>query len=238
MEETDLETQTPKPEEETTSENLEEEAPKAEEKGKTLEQLQKEINTLAASRQWEKQKRREAEEKALKIEEELLGLKEQFPSTPSEEEFSKKIPDWEYFDEGTREMYRKLSKIEKELFDLKIGKVKEEMKEKWENEFEDVVIKNPELGERKIKEEFREFTDKEEYKNVPLPVLAELFISKITKEEEKKIPKPGLEKATGGERKEQKSLGAMTSEEASKLREKNPQLYHKLIKEKRLKIEG
>jgi len=234
MEKENLETQSPKLEPEKTGENLEEEAPEA--KGeKTPEELQKEISSLYASKKWEQQKRREAEERAERLEKELAEARREIPSPPSEEELSQKYPDWEFYDETTREMYRKIAKMEKEMFDLKMEKIKAEAKEKWEKEFSDIIVKNPELKGKK--EEFREFTGKEEYKTTPLSVLAELFLLKMPKKEEKKVSRPGLEKATGGEKVMVKPSGTMTSEEASELRRKNPQLYHKLIREKRLKIE-
>ena len=231
------ETQTPKLEPEKTGENLEEEAPEAEEGEKTPDaEMQKEINSLYASKKWEQQKRREAEERALKAEEELLKLKEKLSSTPSEEELSKEYPDWEYYDEATREMYRKITKVEKELLDLRMEKIKEEEKEKWEKKFSEIVNENPIL--KANKEEFRELVNQEKYKDIPLSVLSELFLSKKEKKkEEKETFRSGLEKATGGEKVIKRSSGTMTLEEVSELRRKNPQLYFKLIKERRIKIE-
>lgn len=229
--EDNLETQTPKPEEETPSKSQIGEGDTLETPGeKTPEQMQKEIDSLYASKKWEREKRKEAEERALRAEEELARLKQQMLSTPSEEELSRKFPDWELYDEGTREIYRKITALEREIFNLKVEKAKAEAKAKWEEDFNRIVSKNPEL--KSHKEEFREFASREQYENVPLPVLAELFLAKLPKERNEEIPKPGLEKSTGGEK---ITPPKMTLEEIARLRTKNPKLYFKLIREKRLK---
>jgi hypothetical protein len=190
----------------------------------------KQIASLNAQRQWEKRKRHEAEERFQQLQEEVDELKKDMNTSISpEKDLSETYSDWEFMDENTRNVLQKMQVLENRLQSFEIEKEKERAKEQWEIEFNKLTQDKKELENNKT--QFKEFTGKEKYKNIPLPILSELFFSKLSK---KKIPEPiGLEKNLAGERKTNTGL---SFDDISVLRQTNPQEYMRLIKEKRLKM--
>lgn len=195
------------------------------------EELDKQIASLNAQRQWEKRKRHEAEERIQQLQEEIAEFKNNQTSIPSgnEQDLSQIYPDWEFMDDNTRNILQKMQGLENKLQELTIEKEKIKAKEKWEEDFNNLTQKYPEL--KNNNKQFKEFTDKEEYKNIPLSVLGELFVAKTVGNNE--VKNEGLEKNISGERKINKEL---SFEHISILRKTDPQEYMRLIREKRLKM--
>ena len=192
------------------------------------EELDKQIASLNAQRQWEKRKRHEAEERVAQLQEEVDSLNKSQTSVSTEENMSEKYPDWEFMDESQRNILLKVQGLENELQEFRVEKEKIKAISQWEQDFKNLTQKSPELKEQQDK--FKEFTGKEEYKNIPLSVLSELFIAKMPKQQQEYS---GLEKNVSGERKPNTGL---SFDDISLLRKTNPQKYMRLIKEKRLKM--
>lgn len=229
MEEEKLETQTPEPEK---GENLEEKITEE----KTPEQMQKEINSLYASKKWEQQKRREAEEIAQKAQEEAERLKTELEiesSALSEKELKEKYPDLEYMDEADKEKAKIEMEREKRLKIL-------EAKEKWRDDYSKLPKEVKEKLEKKGGEDvFKDFACSPEncgQKN--LLNLAKQFLYEETEipSPEKPEKKSGLEPGVGGIKTPVTLKKGYTAEEAAEIRRRDSKKYNELVANGRMKI--
>ena len=154
---------------------------------------------------------REVNERAKILEEELTQLKE---SSISSEKLAEAYPDWEMMSENEKW-------IAKELTTLK-------EKQKWEEDLVKAKRIFPVLGEKEA--EFKTYAYKYP-KSVDIEVLAKsfLFDNKSENPIKDEPAKTGLEKPTGGTR--QVPSPGMTLEDIKRLRENQPKLYEKMIRD-------
>lgn len=143
------------------------------------------------------------------LEDEIARLKE---LAPSEDDF-------EYSDEG-KVLGKKISSLETELQNLRQEKEKER-----------IFSQYPQIKERV--DEFNDFLA--ERSNLSVEDAADLFRIKKGLIEEKISERKGLERPTGGPKTNVPESG-YTSEEARRIRENDPKLYEKLVREGKLKI--
>lgn len=165
--------------------------------------------------------REEAKEKDLKIAELETKLKNE---TPSEAELAKKHADWEFKDESEKTRIRSEEAREKRVQEL-------EEKLAWKEDFENVTNEFPQLKETDFKEYAYKYP-----KSVDLKTLAKSYLYEHKVEPTKTEPvkeRKGLEVPTGGSGKV--PSGAMTLKDVENLRNNNPRLYAKMIREGKLK---
>ena len=158
---------------------------------------------------------REEREHIKILEEELRKLKE---SPISSEQFATDIPDWDLMTESERY-------LAKELLQLK-------EKAKWEEDITRARKAFPDLAGKET--EFKDYCSKFP-KAMDVEVLAKSFLFKPA-EPAPEAPKPapkGLEKPTGGSR--QTISPEMSLEDITRLRETQPKVYEKMIREGKLK---
>ncbi len=155
---------------------------------------------------------REVNEKAKALEEELKKIKEE--SSVSPEKLAEQYPDWELMTESEKWMAKELIQLkEKARWEEDLAKAKKTFPslETKESEFKDYCYKFP--------------------KSVDVEVLAKSFLFDSVKPEPEVVKEPskGLEKPTGGSR--QVPSPGMTLEDITRLRENQPKLYEKMIRE-------
>lgn len=154
---------------------------------------------------------REVNDKAKSLEEELKKIRES--SVSSEEP---PALDWEMMSDNEKWMAKELIKIKEDQL--------------WKEDLDKVKKSFPQLGEREA--EFKEYAYKYP-KSVGIDVLAKsfLFENKPEKpvEPESKTATKGLERPTGGTR--QVPSPGMTLADIKRLREEQPKLYEKMIRE-------
>ena len=170
-------------------------------------------------------------ERAQKLQEELEELKLQ-PPTPSEEDFTKSVPEWDELTPTEQALFKKdqargkkILALEKEIFSLKntLG---------WQEQFSQIVKAFPQIVERE--EDFKQFIGDE----LPSEKLAKAFLYEEAKEigakeEKERTEKSGLEKGTGGEK--TPLLPKRTLEDLARLRIEDPKKYFQLIRERKIK---
>lgn len=154
----------------------------------------------------EREKRRQEQRKREELEEELRLL--QTSSATSE------TGDGVADDEGIRTLTKRLAQLEQ----------KESMRE--------LMHDFPQLADKR--DEFDEFREEEENKNIPLRKVAQLFLLEKGLLSGKPARK-GLEKPTGGSKAPQPS--GVSESDVKRLREQNPRKYIKMIREGKLKAE-
>lgn len=148
------------------------------------------------------------------LEEELKKLKD---SSISSEKIAE-LPDFEYMTDSEKWMAKKLIQLEE--------------KTKWEEDLAKAKKSFPDLGDKEV--EFKDYCYKFP-KSVDVEVLAKsfLFDSKPQVKEVQSNPTQGLEKPTGGSR--QSPVSETSLEDVKRLRENQPKLYEKMIREGKLK---
>lgn len=203
-------------------------------KNATEEKTSEEIESLKAQIEALQAQKEHFREKAQRLGEELEELKTRTLLPPSEKELKESYPDWDMLSPIEQKNLQDILALKKEIATLKEEIAKASTRLAWEDEFTKIVKSFPQLQARK--EEFKEFLGSD----LPSEKLAKAFLFEEAKElgakeEKEKASRPGLEKATGGV-KVVPASGELTPEEAAELRKKNPQLYFKLIRERRLKI--
>lgn len=166
-----------------------------------------ESSLLLKSLQEERERRRILEEENKQLRESLV------PSEP---------PDEEVFSDEGKLLKKEISSLKSELSEVRGELTKAKVLEKY-----------PILKEKW--EEFEEFRLLSENKGMNLATAAKAFV--VEKELLESPPqRKGLEKLTGGAREVPVSESGYTVEEVRKLREEQPKLWEKLVREKRLKI--
>jgi len=155
-------------------------------------------------------------------------LADEVNKPPSNEELTKKYPDWEYKEDSEKDTLIRLDKQEKETILLK-------EKLAWNDDFNRILKKYPQLA--KVGDKFKEEAYKHP-KSIDLEVIAKSFLfdkieTKPEEEIEEKPKRSGLEKPTGGTGKvpsAKMSLGDIT-----RLRKTNFKLYMKMVNEGKIK---
>lgn len=167
-----------------------------------------------------KEKEQLATEKA-DLEEKLA----QASNNSLEKDLSVKYPDWDLMTESEKILAKNQERIDKQLAELASEKV-------WDKDFTKVKTKYPKLVEKE--NEFKEFCAKHP-KGVDAETLAKsfLFDDRTSVKEEIKERK-GLEKPTAGPNKI--STPGMSLEDIKRLREEQPRVYEKMIREGRLTV--
>ena len=167
---------------------------------------------------------REVNEKAKALEEENKKLKESPIS--SEEELAKKYPDWDFLDDKQKDFIKRQENLEKDVREMKEERA-------WNKDLADALAQFPQLKGKEA--EFKEFCYSEKnIGNKNLEVLAKAFIFDKGEPVEPEVPaRKGLEKPVGGPK--QVPSAEMTLEDITRLRETNPKLYIKMIRENRIK---
>lgn len=163
---------------------------------------------------------RQVNEEKKALEAELERVKKS--SISSEEELSKKYPDWEFMEETDKAKIKR-----EEQREMRLRKLEEQTA--WDKDYKQILKQFPSLAEQE--EEFKEFAYK--YPGVKnLKVLAKSFLFKP--EEPAEPPKrKGLEKPTGGLGKV--SPIGMSLEDITRLRNTDFKAYLKAIREGRIK---
>lgn len=143
---------------------------------------------------------------------------------PSEEEFAKTYPDWEFLSDEQKGFIKRQEQLEKDIRDMKEEKA-------WQNDFSTAVKKFPQLAgkEKEFKDYCYQFP-----KGINAETLAKSFLFEESKPEVPKEPRKGLEKPTGG-RAGKVPPQEMTLADIKRLRETNEKLYIKMIREGRIK---
>lgn len=178
----------------------------------------------------------ESKEEALRIREENKRLSlekielEAKLAKASESSFERDIsiryPDWDLLTESERTIVKNQEHLSKELADIKEEKA-------WDKDLAKAKFKYPKLAGKET--EFKEFCYKYP-KGIDAETLAKsfLFDDVIPIKEEPKETRKGLEKPTAGPNKI--STPGLSLEDIKRLREDQPQIYAKMIKENRLKV--
>jgi hypothetical protein len=143
-----------------------------------------------------------------------------------DEEFSKRVPNWEYMTDGEKEATKRAILLEKQIASqgVILNKLTEE--KAWEADFSKTLKAYPSLKD--MQDEFKEYA----YQNTDvknLDILAKAFLSDKQPSEPAK-PRLGLEKPVSGT-KPIKGSGTYTTEEKKQLRTTDPKRYRELIKE-------
>ena len=140
----------------------------------------------------ENQRVREENAKLLKDKEILEAkLAVKANDTPSEDELSKRYPDWEYKEDDEKDRIR-----EKEELGRRLRKVEEQVA--WETDYKSTLEKHPSLVEKE--KEFKEYAyDRPEIKNLDVLAKSFLFDNPVEPSEpvEPVEKRKGLEKPTG-----------------------------------------
>jgi len=136
-------------------------------------------------------------------------------SPPSEESFSTKYPDWDMLSDNEKTIIKKQEEQEREITKLKTEKARGEAFNKALTDFSD-------LGESR--DEFKDYC--EQNPNLDISMLAKSFLF------DKKPNRKGLEEPTGGEK--SMPTDGMPAEEVGRIRENDPRLFAKLIREGRI----
>lgn len=139
-----------------------------------------------------------------------------------EKDVSIRYPDWDLMTESEKILAKNQERIDKQLTELARDKV-------WDKDFSQMQKKYPKLAEKE--NEFKDFCSK--YKNIDAETLAKSFLFEETPVKEVKERK-GLEKPTAGPNKT--SIPGMSLEDIKRLREEQPKLYVKLLREGRINI--
>ena len=160
---------------------------------------------------------------------ELEAKLEKSNATPSDEELTRRFPNFDFLSEEEKEDKRTILTHEKDLRGIK-------EKLAWQDDFK-TLSKKPEFASLKDKEdEFKEYAYKHpEIKD--LEVLAKSYLYKPGSEQaspEPAKPRKGLEDGTGGSR-DTRPNQKYTAEDAKRIRESNPKEYEKLVKSGALK---
>lgn len=141
-----------------------------------------------------------------------------------ERDLSVKFPDWDLMTESEKILAKNQERIDKQMATIQQEKA-------WDKDFVKTKTKYPKLAEKE--NEFKEFCDK--HKGVDSETLAKSFLFDDTillKAEVKE--RKGLEKPTAGPNKI--STPGMSLEDIKRLREDQPRLYEKMIREGRLNV--
>jgi hypothetical protein len=142
-----------------------------------------------------------------------------------EKDLSVRYPDWDLMTESEKILAKNQERIDKQLAELAEEKA-------WDKNFTKVRSKYSKLADKE--NEFKEFCNRHP-KGVDTETLAKsfLFDDKTPVKEETKERK-GLERPTAGPNKI--STPGMTLEDIKRLREEQPKLYAKMLKEGRLNV--
>ena len=135
--------------------------------------------------------------------------------TSSETVFLEKHPDWEYLDDTQKSIIRRQEELDKELKEMK--KTKER-----ETKFSKILSEFPELKDSS--DEFKDYC--EENAQTDMTTLAKSFLF------DKKPARKGLESPTGGDK--TPPSGGFTTDDVKRIRENDPKLFEKLIREGRI----
>lgn len=188
----------------------------------------------------EKFKHSQAE--AIKLKKEADALKAQNEklksslnnSRPSDEELSKKHPDWDFKDDEEKARIRETEALR--MSQATQAEALEEMKKKqaWKDDFEDLVSKSEFSDLAKDRKKFREYCRQEGHENVSIETLAQSFLFSSAKEigakeERDKMQRDGLETSTGGNRGVQPG-DKLTMEDVVHIRKADPARYAQMAK--------
>ncbi|MEK6828671.1 MAG: hypothetical protein AABY15_00970 [Nanoarchaeota archaeon] len=158
---------------------------------------------------------KEEREKRKAVEQRMQELESSFQSSSS-------TSDDEDYSEAEIRLRKEMQKMNEKLVSLEAEQVRKTL----ENQYPQLIDK---------KEEFEEFLEAEENKNIPLARAAKLFLLDNNLLETSGTGRMGLEKPSGGERVAPKS--GMSSTEAEDLRKNHPKKYRKMLIEETLKPE-
>jgi len=144
---------------------------------------------------------------------------EQASAIPSEDDLSRKYPDWELLTDAEKAIYRRVETQERDLVELKEERA-------WQKDFSKAKSRFPQLAERE--QEFKDYCYKYP-RSVDALTLAKSFLFDEAKTEPQR---KGLESPTAGP----KELGGseFTWDDVDRMRVSDPKLYEKLIREGRI----
>ena len=170
----------------------------------------------------------ESAKEAIRLKNELQQAKDAL----IEKELRLSNPDFDELTEAERENRKIQLSNQKEIMNLKA-------KEKWREDYATLPADIKELVSRKGGEEaFKSYACDPRRSGADLLTVAHSFTFDIARvEKHNETPKPGLEiGGAGGQQPAKLVKDGYTTAEAQQLRQKNPQLYSRLVREKRLKI--
>jgi len=164
---------------------------------------------------------REVNEEKKKLEEEVKKLK----SSVSSEELANKYPDWEFLSDEQKGFISRQERLEKDIQEMKEEKA-------WNSNLANAITQFPQLREKEA--EFKEFCYSDENIGIKnLSTLAKAFIFEDKSVEPETPARKGLEKPVGGPK--QVPNTEMSLEDIKRLRETNPKLYVKMIREGKIR---